>query len=523
MITPPTMPETLVCVAPEVIGDDLKPYLDNELPFLRRLAVRRHLAACPACREEAVFMAKIGKDFTLAASNKEGALSSAFRARLLDTFNTEAAEAPPVLARPPLWRERPFIVLGSTSLAGFALLIALLPSQFDPSKRETKSGAVDISVRSTPAAPAAKQLALKTQDTSGRKVDNAKIASAPVLREVPLPKPTLRVKPEGVTKSVASSKTLPQATTESVTSAKRAPARAVPPAAKAMPLTAVKEEERSRRGAAPAEPLTALAAPAPSSVVAGSPIEETKRNANATTSDKESRQASNFNYDANNLASGVRGAGSIGGARGGFGGGASAAPDASFEAQINATTSRNASAKDVARNNTLERKVRKEASLGVEVANVEQASEKVEELAKLTSGFVASNNLSTGDNGTRSAVLTVSVPAKDFEATLAKLTKLGKVVSKSVSGEDITEQVSAANSTDTLLAYEIKQAEAKLKASRTEGTEVQREQDLRSVKIQRAQAQSRLELLKKRGESSTIQVQLTEKKPDPPPSGRSPE
>ena len=46
----------------DALREDLKAYLDGELPLLRRLAAGRHLARCAACREELAMTRRIGNE-----------------------------------------------------------------------------------------------------------------------------------------------------------------------------------------------------------------------------------------------------------------------------------------------------------------------------------------------------------------------------------------------------------------------------------------------------------------------------
>lgn len=93
------------------VADDLKAYADGELPLLRRYAVRRHLAQCPACREEIAAMTQLTED--LRTSEPSEPLDADLRARILD--------APPVSSRPTPSR-RPLSPSLKWALAGMALL-----------------------------------------------------------------------------------------------------------------------------------------------------------------------------------------------------------------------------------------------------------------------------------------------------------------------------------------------------------------------------------------------------------------
>lgn len=166
-----------------------------------------------------------------------------------------------------------------------------------------------------------------------------------------------------------------------------------------------------------------------------------------------------------------------------------------------------------------ERQVHREASLGIAVAKLEPASDKVEEITAAAGGFVASNNLNTSEDGYKNADLTLRIPVKEFDPVMRRLSGLGEVVSKSVSGEDITEQLSDATQAEAVLAQEVADAAAKLKAERMSDRRTsQKEWELRQLKVQRAQNQARLALLRKMGRLSTISVNLSEKRPKPAPA-----
>ena len=159
-----------------------------------------------------------------------------------------------------------------------------------------------------------------------------------------------------------------------------------------------------------------------------------------------------------------------------------------------------------------ERQVHKEASLGVEVTGLEAVSERVEEMVKADGGFVASNELTTDADGYKSASLSVRIPTKDFETTLASFAKLGNVVSKNLSGEDITEKVSDANMTEQVLINDVREVETKIQREpMSEKRTGQKEAELRYLRIQLAQTRARLGLLKKMASLSTINLSLTEK------------
>ena len=161
-----------------------------------------------------------------------------------------------------------------------------------------------------------------------------------------------------------------------------------------------------------------------------------------------------------------------------------------------------------------QRQVHKEATIGVQVANPEATSDRVADMVKESGGFVAANNLSTGDDGLKSAELIVKVPVTQFETFLGQVARLGSVQSKNVTGEDITEKKSDADQTENVLEGDVQNSEARLKAlgSRAKWHDEQATRDLRT---QLAEARARLILLKRMAALSTVTIDLSQT-PKPP-------
>ena len=164
-----------------------------------------------------------------------------------------------------------------------------------------------------------------------------------------------------------------------------------------------------------------------------------------------------------------------------------------------------------------QRQVHKEASIGVRVANPEATSDKVADMVKESGGYVAANNLSTGDDGLKSAELIVKVPVTQFETFLGQVARLGSVQSKNVTGEDITEKKSDADQTENVLEGDVQNSEARLKAlgSRAKWHDEQATRDLRT---QLAEARARLILLKRMAALSTVTIDLSQTPKTPAPS-----
>ncbi len=155
------------------------------------------------------------------------------------------------------------------------------------------------------------------------------------------------------------------------------------------------------------------------------------------------------------------------------------------------------------------RQVHKEAGIGLRVADPDAAGDKINDMVKETGGYVAANNLTTDTDGHKSGELIVKVPAAQFETFLAAVASLGTVVSKNITGEDITEKTSDAHEAQGVEASDLAQAEARLKSLGKHATWEDKE-DTQDERVKLAETRARLKLLKRMAALGTITVDLSE-------------
>ena len=168
-----------------------------------------------------------------------------------------------------------------------------------------------------------------------------------------------------------------------------------------------------------------------------------------------------------------------------------------------------------ARADEAERKVHREASLTLEVDKTEAKSETISTMTKTAGGYVASDELHTEDDGTKTASLTLKIPISQFDSLLSQLSHLGEVKAKSLSGEDITEKTSDQEQTVRVVEGDAKELEAKLQKARHASR--RDEESLRDLRIREAQSKAHLKLLRNLAALADITVELREKpKPEPP-------
>lgn len=86
-----------------------------------------------------------------------------------------------------------------------------------------------------------------------------------------------------------------------------------------------------------------------------------------------------------------------------------------------------------------DRKIIYTADLAIEVKQLEPALGKLKALVRQAGGYISGLQQSGGATG-RTATVTVRVPAARFDQLVEELSKLGTVVGKSISTEDVSEQ-----------------------------------------------------------------------------------
>lgn len=88
----------------------------------------------------------------------------------------------------------------------------------------------------------------------------------------------------------------------------------------------------------------------------------------------------------------------------------------------------------------VERKVIKTANLRVEVKDIEAAQQKVIAVTEELKGFVASSNNWVAGNDQNFSSYQLRIPSEKFYAALESLGDLGKVLQRSLGGQDVTEE-----------------------------------------------------------------------------------
>jgi hypothetical protein len=431
----------------DLIRDELKAYLDGQLPFMQRQQVRHHLKGCAACRKELSAMEQTGNQLKLDAPTP---LEASLRAKILSAAEGVGPKAGDRPKAPSKWRRKPVIAwaVAATALTAWCLFYPL--THFTQPNASTAS---DVAAGRQAMAPA----------TTG-----AVAASAPTARTM---SGGLDALPLGDRQKLAQF----TASASSVTT--HSPARQEtakqPFNPNSIDVTSDYWRERPQGSAAEQAGRIRMAG---KSVRAGEVSLPSVR-----MSDYQSGVKSVFVHMRRPNASAAK----------------SLAPYAQDYDEATRT-------------------VHKEAQITVQVDNVEAKSEAVEQIAQGVGGFVADNNLNTGDDGLKTASLTLKVPVAQFQSVLNQVARQGEVKAKSLSGQDLTEEISDQKQSEHTLREDVQNTQQQLTQRLSRMGREERMDALRELRTQLAQKQARLKLLQKLGTLSTISVELDEK-PRPVP------
>lgn len=451
----------------ETLSEDLKAYQDGELPLSSRLAVRLHLARCASCREEISAMENIGKAF---ARDDAGGLSPEMRARLVAAIPPDLPQTTsPELARTSRKVNRPLLLWGATASA---LLLWFVCYPLTQSVRE-KSADSSATMQAPVAAAGAPAASTAT----------SAMANAPVtLPRTEQPQTKALYPPTGMIGEAEAKSSLQERRREMQVSA---PAKS-PDLNYSLSTTEADKYRDKSAGAS----------------FGGGRSENERNNGILSTGgkggqDKEVYKKEDTPVTRQTILLPKRN------------------PRAYAKTPFPAMPYANGAS---VLTGELARQVRREADITVEVDNAEAKGQTIEDMVKIESGYVASNQLNTLDDGTRYATLSVKVPVAQFDTFLNKIARLGIVKAKNVSGEDLTEKISDSKQAVKVLTTDLRATQQRLDHPRNRAQSKMDAETLRELRIKHVQQKARLEMMTRMATLSTIGINLTEKPKHTPPS-----
>lgn len=160
-----------------------------------------------------------------------------------------------------------------------------------------------------------------------------------------------------------------------------------------------------------------------------------------------------------------------------------------------------------------DQKIIRTASVNLEAGNVTATLDQVKSIATAHGGYVGSMSVNTRDSERLYAVLTMRVPAREFESTISAIKTLGTLRSESLSADDVTEDYVDLQARRTALASQLAQYNRimELAVNVSEILEVQVQ--IERVQVELDRIDGRLEYLDNRVDYGTITVTLEDPEP----------
>lgn len=158
------------------------------------------------------------------------------------------------------------------------------------------------------------------------------------------------------------------------------------------------------------------------------------------------------------------------------------------------------------------------ADLTLKVKNLEAKWDEVAQIARSVGGFIAESNVDKDDEGNLSGSITVRVPEKFFESALERVSVLGKLETKKVTSEDVSQEYTDTESRLRVLRVEESRYFSLLEKAKRLNDILRLESELARVRSEIEQATGRLRWLSSATTYSTINVSMHEKtktKPEP--------
>lgn len=150
-------------------------------------------------------------------------------------------------------------------------------------------------------------------------------------------------------------------------------------------------------------------------------------------------------------------------------------------------------------------------TMSVENDSFDETENKAKEITKNLGGYITNSTAQVNQSGKKQGTLTIRVQADKYDALLAELSKIGKVMNQNITGRDVTEEFVDAEArvkTQRELEARLLQLLAEKTANLTAVVEV--EQKLSSVRENIEKTEGRMRMLKDQASFSTLTLSIYE-------------
>jgi len=160
-----------------------------------------------------------------------------------------------------------------------------------------------------------------------------------------------------------------------------------------------------------------------------------------------------------------------------------------------------------------DQKIIRTAGVNLEVGNVTGSLDQLKRIATTHGGYVGSLSVNTQYSGRLYAVLTMRVPAGEFDSTINAIKTLGTLTSESLSADDVTEEYVDLQAQRTALAGQLVQYKRIMEQAENVSEILEVQVQIERVQVELDRIDGRLNYLDNRVEYATITVSLAEPEP----------
>ncbi len=167
----------------------------------------------------------------------------------------------------------------------------------------------------------------------------------------------------------------------------------------------------------------------------------------------------------------------------------------------------------------IDQKIIKTADISLEVSNVTSAAAAIEQMGTGAGGYVSTTNIGTDYNGQPTGTVILRIPATQFDSTLSGVQGIGKVLSLSTQGQDVTEQYVDVQAQITAYQNQIAQYNVIMKNATKVEDVLAIQQQIDAVQTNLDRVTGQMKYLNSQIDYSTITVSLQEPEPVGGPQG----
>lgn len=160
-----------------------------------------------------------------------------------------------------------------------------------------------------------------------------------------------------------------------------------------------------------------------------------------------------------------------------------------------------------------DQKIIKTSQINLEVQNVTSTLEPLKQIAIAHGGYIGSLSVNTRGGARLYAVLTMRIPAREFDAANSEIRALGTLRSESLSADDVTEEYVDLQAQRSALANQLAQYNRIMEKAENVSDILEVQVQIERVQVQIDRIDGRLKYLDSRVDYSTITVTLEEPEP----------